>query len=146
MIELNVYILCTVGSELHVYDGFVFPKTKQQNTMSSKDSYGHALYIFLKAVRICESYFNVSQIFEPVCNIYFQLKQKKYLLGSDEKKCRDFCCIDLLNVGLQKVCIIVLYTRTHLHTQDCFKVVTTLFQPCNHFVIEIVTDLLQLLN
>ena len=103
MMELLAKCLCIVESESHVYDGFVFPKTKQQNIMSSKDSHGHALYIFLQAVKITESYFDVSQIFEPVCNIYFQLKQKKYLLGSDERKWSDFCCIDELNRGLQQV-------------------------------------------
>ena len=108
MMELLTECLFIIESEphvysSHVYDGFVFPKMKGRNIMSSKDSHGHALYIFLQAVKITESYFGVSQIFEPVCNIYFQIKQKKYLLGSDERKCSDFCCVDELNMGLQQV-------------------------------------------
>ena len=99
-----------VGSKPHVYDGFVFAKEKRLNPMSSKDSHGHALFIFLQAVNLSKSCFDVSQTFKHACNIYFHMKKKQYVLSSDERKCKHFCCIDQLNTGLQQVCT---YVKVH---------------------------------
>ena len=88
-----------------MYDGFIFPKDKRLNPINSKDSHRCALTIFLKAINLSKSYFDISQTFEHACNIYFHLKHKQYLLSSDEKKCKQFCCIDQLNAGLQQVCM-----------------------------------------
>ena len=103
------FVLCIIESELHVYDGFIFPKDKRLSLVSSKDSHGHALNIFLKAINLSKSCFDVLQTFEYVCNIYFHLKHKQYLLSSDERKCKHFCCVDQLNTGLQQVCVSILY-------------------------------------
>ena len=114
LLSVCVLYCVFIENELHVYDGFIFPKDKRLSLVSSKDSHGHTLNIFLKAINLSKSCFDVSQTFEHACNIYFHLKNKQYLLSSDERKCKHFCCVDQLNAGLQKVCVSIRYSYTDL--------------------------------
>ena len=98
----------------HVYDGFVFPHEYQWNKIykyfvskgiSTQNSHGYALIYFLKMINFVPSKFDIAKTFEAVCDVYFQLKQKMYLLHAEPSKRTYFCCTNELDRGLHQVCI-----------------------------------------
>ena len=114
---IHVYLpalLCTIENSFHVYDGLVFPYEnwwiKMNNYFTytgidTKVSHGYALRIFLLAVNLSISEFDISRTLETVWNVYFHLRQKKYLLCADPSKYMYFSCLDQLEKGLHQVCV-----------------------------------------
>ena len=112
----------------HVHDGFVFPHESWWGRIQSyfsvtgigtKDSHGYALIIFLHTVHMNMSGFDITRAFENVCNLYFHLKQKKYLHYTAHSRSTNFHCTDQLNRGLNQVlcnksysCICTKHTHT----------------------------------
>ena len=95
-----------------MFDGFVFPNEHWWSRISSyfsvtgigtKDSHGYALIVFLRMVNLNLSGFDISRTLHTVCNVYFQLKQKRYLFYTDHRRFTVFCCTDHLDKGLQQV-------------------------------------------
>lgn len=121
-----IYLFCflpTTEKLFHVYDGFVFPHENLWNKINSylsitgistKESHGYALVMFLRKVPLQISVFDISRTTETVCNVYFQLRQKKYLYYTAPSRQTQFCCTDQLDRGLHKVFIHKsLYILTH---------------------------------
>ena len=111
-------LLLSVERLFHVYDGFVFPHAnlwvRINNYFSitgidTKESHGYALVIFLRTIHLNISGFDITRGYENACKMYFHLKQKKYLSYAAHNRYTNFCCIEQLNRGLNKVlCYILL--------------------------------------
>ena len=111
---IHMYIFTFTEQLFHVYDGFVFPHDNNwwtkvnsylSNTgISTKESHGYALLIFLKMVNFNMSGFDTARAFEDVINVYFHMRQKKYVHYTVPSRHTNFCCINQLNKGLHKVC------------------------------------------
>ena len=112
-------MLFTIEVIFHVYDGFVFPhdnwwskinKYLLDTGINTRESHGYSLVVFLKTV--CSNIlefdvsraFDISRIIDTVCNLYFHLKQKKYLHYAAPSRYIQFSCTDELNGGLHQVC------------------------------------------
>lgn len=97
----------------HVYDGFVFPHDNNwwnrinnyllSTEIGTKESHGYALIIFLKMVNFSMSGFDTARAFEDVLNVYFHMRQKKYVHYTVPSRQADFCCVHQLNRGLHQV-------------------------------------------
>ena len=105
-------LLLSVERLFHVYDGFVFPheswwvkinKYFSDTGIGTKESHGFALRVFLETVHWKMSGFDIARAFDNVCNLYFQLKQKKYLPYTTHNRYAPFNCTDHLNRGLSQV-------------------------------------------
>ena len=128
-------MLYIIEKLFHVYDGFVFPNEDFWDKINSflmdvglntKDSYGYALIIFLKAIDLSILGFDILETLKTVQIIYFQLRRKRYSLYNDSKKVTHFSSTDHLDKGLQQVCMyIAMYVSfTLLCTEhDCMHVV-----------------------
>ena len=107
------YVFVSTERLFHVYDGFVFPHDNHwwnkinsylPNTgIGTKESHGYALIIFLKMVDFNMSGFDTARTFENVLNIYFHMRQKKYLHYAAPSKQTNFNSIHQLNRGLHQV-------------------------------------------
>ena len=87
--------------------------------IDTKRSHGYSLLIFLHTISLKISTFDISRTIDTVCDVYFQLKQKKYLHYTAPSKHTQFTCIDELNGALHKVCTYAKSTALALNTSYC---------------------------
>ena len=110
-----IYLQCmlhTVEKLFNVYDGYVFPPEDWLNKihnfltvtgMKTKESHGYAVKFFLQNIDLSTSGFDILGTIQMARRVYFQLRQKRYMLVNDAGKLTHFCCIDHLDKGLQQV-------------------------------------------
>ena len=106
------FISISVERLFHVYDGFVFPHANWWNKINSyfsdtgigtKESHAYALIIFLKTVNLSISGFDITRAFEKFSEVYYHLKQKKYLFYNAPSRQTTLYCTDQLDRGLHQV-------------------------------------------
>ena len=115
-----------LGKTFHVYDGFVFPGEKWWSYIAqfikitgidTKNAWGCALTAFLNKLKVLHTEpeeFNISRQCDLIYQIYFHIKQKRFVPYSGGNRPVHLSDIEQLNNRLQKV-------RVWMVSQQCYE-------------------------